>query len=124
MRPLLFAVSAILLLIVGCAHSYLGERHLFPRLFALPNLPLFRSDRTYTQRVLRWAWHLTSLAWWGLALLLFLFAFPPTSPRLLEQVCGGIAFLSGLVILGTAGPRHPAWLLFLLAGALTWIAAA
>ncbi len=46
-------------------HSYLGETIVFPRLFALPNLPLLRRDRTYTVNVLRYAWHMTSVAWWA-----------------------------------------------------------
>ena len=123
MRPFLFAAAAAILLFIGMMHSWLGERYLFPRLFALENLPLFRKDRNYTQRVIRFAWHLTSLAWWGVAALLLVFAFAPTSLQLLEVVCGGIAFVTGLVILATAGTRHPAWILFLIAGMLTWIAA-
>jgi hypothetical protein len=123
MKPLLFAIAALLLFFIGIVHSYLGERHLFRRLFALPNLPLLRSDRPFTERVIRYAWHLTSLAWWGIAALLLVFAFPPVSIRLLQWVCGGISVLTGLVILVTVGKRHPAWLLFLLAGALSWLAA-
>src|SRR5664279_2991178 len=123
MNRLLLVSAALILIFCGIAHSYLGERYLFKRLFALRNLPLFRSDRAYTQQVIRYAWHLTSLAWWGLAVLLFVFAFPPASVRLLELVCGSIAMFTGLIILGTAGTRHPAWYLFLVAGTFTWIAA-
>lgn len=123
MKSLLFTTAALLLFSIGIVHSYLGERHLFRRLLALPNLPLLRSNRPFTERVIRYAWHLTSLAWWGFAVLLLVFAFPPISIRMLQWVCGSVSVLTGLVILLTVGKRHPAWLLFLLAGALTWIAA-
>ena len=60
---LLFA--ALVVGVIGLVHSILGERVVLPRLFSLPDLPLLRRDRTYTVAVLRYAWHVTSLAWWG-----------------------------------------------------------
>lgn len=60
-------VGAALALGVGAAHSYLGERYILIRLFRRPDLPhLFGSD-LFTRRTLRFAWHLTTLAWWGFA---------------------------------------------------------
>src|SRR5713226_7960315 len=44
---LLFA--AILVSVIGAMHSFLGERYVFGRLFALPDLPLLRRDRRYAE---------------------------------------------------------------------------
>ena len=118
---MLMGVAGSILFLIGGLHSFLGERLVFPRLFALAELPLLRRDRAYTENVLRFAWHLTSLAWWGLSALLFALAASPHNQHVLGLVLGAVPFLSGLVILFSCGPRHPAWSLFLLAGSLIWV---
>lgn len=61
-------VSALLLIAISFIHSYLGERYILMRLFKRDNLPkLFGSD-DFTKRTLRFAWHLTSVAWIGFAI--------------------------------------------------------
>jgi hypothetical protein len=122
MRAVLLTTAAALLVVIGLVHSYLGERFVFRRLFRLSDLPLLRNDRTYTERVLRYAWHLTSVAWWGFAALSLSLAFFPRDIRLLSLILGGASAVSGVLILATAGLRHPAWALFLVAGALTCFA--
>jgi hypothetical protein len=106
----------------GFAHSYLGEKFIIPRLLALPDLPLVRRDRGYTERLFRYAWHLTSVYFWGAAVLLALLAMKFVSdPRPVGFVLGGLFFLSGAICL-TVGPRHPAWPLFFIAAVLTIVA--
>ena len=68
----LLLLAALVVAVIGLVHSILGERVVFPRLFALPDLPLLRRDRTYTVHVLRYAWHLTSVAWWAFAAILIM----------------------------------------------------
>jgi hypothetical protein len=111
--------AAVLLGFIGVVHSVLGERYVFRRLFALPNLPLLRRDRVYTEHVLRYAWHLTSVAWWGFGALLLVLALGSGGISGLGAVVAATLLLTGVVILMTAGLRHPAWSLFLLAGAVT-----
>jgi hypothetical protein len=61
------ALAAVLAASVAVAHSYLGERYILVRLFKRQDLPkLFGSD-WFTKRTLRFAWHITSVAWLGLA---------------------------------------------------------
>jgi hypothetical protein len=115
-------LAALLVAFIGALHSYLGERLILGRLLALAELPLLRSGRTYTQAILRWAWHLTSLAWWTLAVLLLMLAFSWTSSATIGAVLAASLVLNGVLILAAVGTRHPAWLLFLLSGVLTWIA--
>ncbi|MDZ4860978.1 MAG: hypothetical protein SGI88_18540 [Candidatus Hydrogenedentes bacterium] len=114
----LMLAAAAILVFCGCAHSYLGERFLFRRLFALPDLPLFHHDRRYTESVLRFAWHLTSLAWWGFAAILLSLAIGAPTLRVVGGIIGITILLTGTIIVATAGKRHPAWWLFLLAGGL------
>ena len=67
MQHHLLLVAAGALALLGIIHSYLGERFVLSRILALPDLPKLRGSREYMQSLLRWAWHLTSVAWWGTA---------------------------------------------------------
>lgn len=120
-RELLWS-AAILLVFIGAAHSYLGERFILNRLLALSNLPLLRRDRGYTERMIRYAWHLTSVYFWGCAAILAMLALRGTvDVRTLGIVLAAIFLISGAITFAV-GPRHPAWPLYLLAAAATWFA--
>lgn len=111
--------AAALLIFAGAVHSHLAEKYLFPRLFRLTDLPRFRNDRLYTERVLRFAWHITSLAWFGFAaILLMIAAGMGNDISLAVAVCVGT---TGIVILITCGRRHPAWMVFLMSSALIFL---
>jgi hypothetical protein len=56
-------IAALLSFAVGLAHSVLGER------FILMRLP---EQATFKARTLRFAWHLTTIAWWGVGAMLVL----------------------------------------------------
>ena len=109
-------IAAVLLLAIGLAHSYLGERYILVRLFRRDLPALFGSD-AFTKRTLRFAWHLTTVAWWGYAaLLLFQFASARTSLRVIS-----VTFLvSAVVSLVGARGRHLSWVVFLAVAGLTW----
>lgn len=117
-------VAAVVVAFIGCVHSYLGERLVFPRLFALPDLPLLRRDRTYTENVLRYAWHVTSVAWWSASAMLVAFWWGAGDARHTSLlIIAAMLLLTGLIILSTCGRRHPAWPLLLIAAAATWYGA-
>jgi hypothetical protein len=123
-RSDLLLVAAVIVAAIGLIHSYLGERLVFPRLFALPDLPLLRRDRVYTENVLRYAWHLTSLAWWGSSATLVAFWWGAGDARHTALIIiAAILLLHCVIILSTCGRRHPAWPLFLIAAAATWYGA-
>ena len=69
-------IGTILLLIIGLIHSYLGEKYLLIRLFRRDNLPKLLGSDWFTKRVLRFAWHLTTLAWWGFSAILYVLSNP------------------------------------------------
>jgi hypothetical protein len=112
-------VAAVLTVLTGVAHSYLGERYILIRLFRRSDLPnLFGSD-VFTRRTLRLAWHLTTIAWWGNAVLLW--ALAQGSARLGLRVLSGTLFVSAVVTaIGSRG-RHLAWPVILLIAVLVWV---
>ncbi len=115
--------AAGLIFAVGVAHSYLGERYILTRLFRRPDLPqLFGSD-IFTRRTLRFAWHVTTVTWWGVATLLLLAArVAPEALPLAEvgAVVSGTALASAIVSLVGSRGRHLSWLAFLVVAVLTW----
>ncbi|WP_249118558.1 hypothetical protein [Pseudoalteromonas sp. NEC-BIFX-2020_015] len=69
--------AALLLLFCGIVHSYLGEKYILIRLFKRDNLPKLLGSDWFTKRVLRFAWHLTTIAWWGFAAIIYCIPKPP-----------------------------------------------
>lgn len=120
----LLIVGAVLAMLLGIAHSYLGERYILVRLFRRSNLPeLFGSD-AFTKQTLRFAWHLTTIAWVGLASILLLIAIIDSSGQL-SAVLKAISltfFVSSFVTLIATRGRHLAWIIFLSISLLIWMA--
>lgn len=114
-------IAAIGAVIIGLAHSFLGERLIFPRLFRAENLPRLRGSVEYTRSILRWAWHLTSLAWIGFAYLLFVIGAGHTPSAVeLSRTISVIFGLTGLIAFVTTRGRHVAWPLFALVALASW----
>ena len=61
--------AVVLITLLGVAHSVLGERYILVRLFRRTDLPKVLGSEEFTKRTLQFAWHLTSIAWWGMAAL-------------------------------------------------------
>lgn len=101
-------VSALLALAV--LHSALGERLILAPLFAAPFGPT-PIGRTLTRRTLRFAWHLTSVAWIALAAIAW-----RGDGRALSIVGAMLAVSAVIALVGGRG-QHFAWALFAL-GAL------
>ena len=116
-------VAAALIALTAIAHSVLGERYILKRLFRRADLPkLFGSDE-FTRRTLRFAWHVTSIAWLGLAGVLL--ALPedvaPSRDTLLRVVAATFAASAAIAALGSRG-RHLSWIVFTAIALLTWLA--
>lgn len=115
MPALALRIAACLTIGLGIFHSVLGERYILVRLFRRPQLPkLFGSD-VFTRRTLRFAWHLTTLAWFGLAAILWTLAGSPSAPgaRTVLEIVAATALASALAAaIGSRG-RHLAWVVFL-----------
>lgn len=96
-----------LLAVLALAHSILGEREILGPLFRNPSWTLPVAPRPALQSLLRFAWHLTTLAWLSLSAVLFgaapAFAF------------GVLALLSGIIVFVMLR-GHLAWPVFLACG--------
>lgn len=114
------ALAAALLAGVAVAHSYLGERHILIRLFRRGDLPnLFGSD-VFTRRTIRFAWHLTSVAWLGFALVLL----APDRPQHVLLAISATFGLSALATFVASRGRHLAWPVFAVIAVLAFMGAA
>ena len=125
MNPYLL-VGAIVAAAAGILHSWLGERFILRRLFRRQDLPhLFGSD-VFTKRTLRMGWHLTSIAWWGFAGMILLFAL---QPRLELSAWDAVAIIrwtflvSAVYAFVASRGRHLSWLLFGTIAIALWVAA-
>jgi hypothetical protein len=117
-------VAAILLALIAVAHSVLGERYIIIRLFRRSDLPrLFGSD-AFTKRTLRFAWHLTSVAWLGFAAILAA-AAEQTTPGVdpILRIVAVTCLVTAAVIALASKGRHLAWPIFLAVACLGWYAA-
>jgi hypothetical protein len=110
------SLAAALLVVIGLAHSYLGERYILVRLFRRDLPALFGDDR-FTKRTLRFAWHVTTVAWWGLAALL---ASGLDAPRTSLRIIAATFLLTGVVALAWSRGRHLSWVVFLAIAGLVW----
>lgn len=109
-------VAAASTFLVGLAHSYLGERYILMRLFRRGELPKLNGSDLFTRRVLRFAWHITTLAWWGFGVQLALMARGDASVRSLALALAITFLLTAAIVAGTSRGRHLAWPVFLFIG--------
>jgi hypothetical protein len=117
--PIALYFAAFLLIAIGIAHSVLGERYILIRLFRRLDLPKLRGGTELTTRTLRFAWHLTTLAWWGFAAILIHLANGPVDVGSIFLITGVTFFTTGLVTLIVSRGQHFAWPVFLVIGGIT-----
>lgn len=124
MAPFLYS-SAFLLLAIGIAHSWLGERYILIRLFRRSELPpLFGSD-AFTRQTLRFAWHITTVAWFGFAGVLIALARAEVRDQpiaIIGAIVAGTFLVTGVIALAASRGRHLSWPVFLLVGVLVMYA--
>lgn len=114
-------IAALLIFATGCAHSYLGERYILMRLFKRDDLPKLFGGTAFTAGTLRFAWHITTVAWWAFALLLFFASRGPLSSAMVLQVIAGAAVASAALPLFFTKGKHLSWVVFLLVAALVFL---
>ncbi len=98
--------AAALLAMVAALHSGLGERFVVQPAIGADWGP--GRESMFLKATLRFAWHLTSLAWVGMALLLLL-----DGSTAVRNVVSGVALISGAVAFVASRGRHLAWPIFL-----------
>lgn len=117
-----FFVAALLIYAIALAHSILGEWLILIPLFKM-DLPRLRGSELATRRVLRFAWHLTTVMMWGLATLAALWSTIATDDIVLamSEIVAVIFLISGIGSLILTRARHFSWYVFLLIAVLAWL---
>jgi len=107
-------LAASLSLIIGAVHSWLGERLLIgPLLHANQRAGMLKKS-SFARQVLRFGWHITTIAWWGMGAILAVLALETltaTDNTVLAIISATYA-LTGVAILLWSRGRHLAWLAF------------
>ncbi|MBA3928906.1 MAG: hypothetical protein C0521_04860 [Xanthomonas sp.] len=115
----MLVAAATLMILLGLAHSVLGERYLLIRLFRRPDLPKLFGGTAFTTRTLRFAWHLTTVIAWGLAaVVLQLQGLPDAGGRRIALILAITLGVSGLLPLVITRGRHLSWLVLFASGGL------
>ncbi len=106
-------IGFILSVLIGIIHSYLGEKYILIRLFKRENLPkLFGSD-LFVKRSLRFSWHLTTVAWWGLGAILLVYASEVENVKNSILLTISVVFIaSGALSAGFTRGKHLSWIVF------------
>jgi hypothetical protein len=121
--PSLYLVAAGLCFAIGLAHSVLGERYILIRLFRRSDLPKLFGGTEFTVRTLRFAWHLTTIAWWGAAGLFCYMARDRLTSGSAAGVLAVVFLTSAVVTLVASRGRHFAWPIFLTIGLIALLGA-
>jgi hypothetical protein len=113
-------IAAALVVVVTAAHSVLGERYLIGPLLRRGDLARVFGDARFAGGTLRVGWHITSIAWLGLAGVLEALAHAPEADRASHVAwwVGGCFLVQFVVALVASRGRHLSWIAFLAIGVL------
>lgn len=117
------AAAGLLSLLGAGLHSALGERLIF-RSLSLDGLPAVAGSTLFTKRVLRFFWHMVSVAWLGFAVLLWRLAGRATldaTGQWTAAVIGWTFLASAILALAGSRGRHFAWVILLVIAACIWL---
>lgn len=103
--------AAALCLFIGSVHSYLGERFILIRLFRNPLPPLLGND-DFTRQTLRFAWHITTVAWWGFGAILYCLSAGAGSSRQILFIIGTTFAVSAGFPIAISRGKHLSWIVF------------
>jgi len=120
---MLLYIAAFFAFAIGVAHSVLGEKYILTRLFRREDLPEILGSADFTIRTLRFAWHLTTIAWWGFATIIFILARGSISFQNLSAVLAVTFLTTGAITLVVSHGRHLVWPVFLFIGGVCLYAA-
>lgn len=118
-------LAAVLAIAIGVVHSALGERYIIRRLLRRSDLPVFFGDDSFTRQTIRFAWHLTTVAWFGLAAVLLVLSGAMVGVRVSDGVVFAVAItflISALTALIFSRGRHLSWVVFAAITALCLLA--
>jgi hypothetical protein len=114
--------AAFLAAAIGVAHSWLGERRILGPLLVPGQWSGTLDASDFLRRTVRFAWHLTSIAWVGSAAVLWSLAGVEPSALAIRilAVLGAVYGATAAVTLLASRGRHLAWPLLLLIALAAW----
>ncbi|PCJ86265.1 MAG: hypothetical protein COA54_09045 [Thiotrichaceae bacterium] len=117
-------IAALLCLVIGIVHSYLGERYILIRLFRGDKVPhLFGSD-FFTKGTLRFVWHIMTFAWWGFGYLLWQVSVGQENlTQTILYTVSTVSLLSALFSFGFTRGKHLSWVVFSVIAGITFYVA-
>ena len=123
MSTVALLIAAILTIAIGAAHSLLGERWLIGPLLSPQRRQGILEKSHFARQILRFAWHLTTMAWWGFAAILAVLALSPPDlqSRIILPIIAATFVVTGGTILVVSRGRHLAWPVFLAIVALSHV---
>jgi hypothetical protein len=115
-------IGSITMTALAGLHSYAGEIRLVQPLLQRNDLPMLNGSMDYTKAILRWAWHLTSVAWLGFAAIFAGLTQVALEARQMPAVIlTGVLGISGIIAFIAGRGRHPAWVFFLISAICAWM---
>ena len=120
---ILLYLAAFMTFFIGITHSVLGEKYILIRLFKRNSLPKLFGGTEFTQLTLRFAWHITTIAWWGFAAILIMLAEKSFTYQNLAMVIAVTFLSSSIITIVMSKGRHYAGFVFLFIGAISFYAA-
>ncbi len=115
-------VAALSAVGVGLVHSILGERGIVKPILKRMNWHGVPPDAEFLNSTVRFAWHITTLAWVGFAVIL---AAPilglENDPTFVPLTIAATFLVTGAVALIASKGRHLAWIVFfVIAAGAAW----
>jgi hypothetical protein len=114
------AIAGVLAVLLGVTHSWIGERLIVQPVLAAEDFPKLRGSRRGMAKIVRFAWHLTSVYFVAMGTLLLYYSRNPKDATVLTVVAVTY-FISAVVTLGASRGRHYAWPIFTIIGVIAWI---
>lgn len=120
MHPELVTAS-VLIVFIGIVHSWLGEIKLINPLVSPATRTGILAHSRFARQVLRFAWHLTTLSWWGMAVVLAVIGLSQgdSTGKMVAIIYAGTFGLLAAITLYAGRGRHHAWWVFAAIAALT-----
>ncbi|MEE4245519.1 MAG: hypothetical protein V2I33_08915 [Kangiellaceae bacterium] len=88
-------------------------------MFKRGNIPHLFGGPQFTEKTLRFAWHITSICWLGFAAILIAMANNSVSASLLGYIIGTVFLISFLITIFASKAKHYAWTIFLAVGVIS-----
>lgn len=124
---ILYLISSMLLLVLGIGHTllgeWIGERVLVKKSVGFSYFPDDRAKDALSKRIIRIAWHSTSITWCGLAAIVLYLSFLPSDAVSKSVICiiSATMIVISIVATLTVRFRNTKGVLFLIIGILLFL---